>query len=41
MNLKKIKPIRIKETEIKPIRVPAQWGFNFDLFKGEKPKKKR
>ncbi len=41
MKIKKPKRISDSDIEINPIRIPRSFRFNFDVFEGEKPKKRK
>lgn len=41
MGKTKVKQKNNSVWDIEPIRIPPRFEFNFDLFKDEKPKKRR
>ncbi len=41
MKIKKPKPISDSDIEVKPIRIPRSFRFNFDVFEGERPKRRK
>lgn len=41
MKRKRINILDDDEDDIKQIRIPRTFGFNFDIFEGERPRKRK